>query len=405
MIVKFGNRRNLIYPLLLVIFIALRRIETKIFSKKEYKFNGTFFSASLIFLAKFIAGCMTYSYSLQEMKTSPQKEIMGMVLNEKKGKFQSRDGWPKIAILIFFASYFDFIGTIVRKLYIKNSEIKEIDTIEQSVRSFQVVASAIFCKILLRIPFYRHQFFLLIIIGVCLFSIVLVDIICIENQWSNRIISFGLTFFSCIGRALLDTIEKYLFEINFMNPFILLIFEGLINFIMTISLFFFLKKPIIELNEIVDNIFIQHNFILVIIIIFYIILTFFKNIYRVVTIKLFSPMTRALAESLLDPIIIVYYTFDLGIKNKNYNFWVFFGVILICSIIMPFSSCVYNEFIILFCCGLEHETHIEITRRGDSDYLLKEKKGKISRIELEGGILLDIENDDNSSVKSNISNK
>jgi hypothetical protein len=328
---------------------------------------------------------------------------MGMVLNKQMGKLKYRDGWLKIAILIFFASYFDFIGTIVRKLCIKNSEIKEIDTIEQSVRSFQVVASAIFCRISLKIPFYRHHIVSLIIISVCLFSIILVEIICIENEWRDRIISFGLTFLSCIGRALLDTIEKYFYEVDFMNPFLLLMLEGLINFILTISLFFFLKKPIIELNEIVDYIFNQHNFILVINFILYITFTFFKNIYRVVTIKLFSPMTRALAESILDPFIIAYYMFDHEqIKNGNYNFWVFFGVILICSIIMPISSCVYNEFIILFCCGLEHETHIEITRRGihDSDYLLKERIKNLSGIELEGGLFLDIESDDNSSLES-----
>jgi hypothetical protein len=317
------------------------------------------------------------------------------------GKIKYRDGWLKIAILIFFASYFDFIGTIVRKLCIKNSEIKEIDTIEQSVRSFQIVASAIFCRISLKIPFYRHHIVSLIIISVCLFSIILVEIICIENEWHDRIISFGLTFLSCIGRALLDTIEKYFYEVDFMNPFLLLMLEGLINFILTISLFFFLKKPIIELNEIVDYIFNQHNFILVINFILYIIFTFFKNIYRVVTIKLFSPMTRALAESILDPIIIVYYMFDHEqIKNESYNFRVFFGIILICSIIMPFSSCVYNEFIILFCCGLEHETHIEITRRGivnDSDYLLNEKS-TTTHIELEGlDLILEIGRDENSN--------
>ena len=84
-------------------------------------------------------------------------------------------------------------------------------------------------------------------------------------------------------------------------------------------------------------------------------------------------MTRALCESLLDPFLVVYYLFqDENIKDSL--FWIYCGVTLLASIIMPISSCIYNEFIILYCYDLEYETHLEITKRAqmiDGDFIEK----------------------------------
>ena len=35
----------------------------------------------------------------------------------------------------------------------------------------------------------------------------------------------------------------------------------------------------------------------------------------------------------------------------------------ILSIIMVLCSCVYNELLVLYCCGMEHETYIEVNKR------------------------------------------
>ena len=362
--IKFGKRKNLIYLSLLILFIALRRIES-IILKKIYKVSGNIILSILVFFSKFIVGVITYFSFRAEKIILSKKHYSGTILIKSDDEFIQADKWYKIMILIFFASYFDFIGTIVRKLCIKKSKINTIDTLEQSIRSFQVVSSAVFCMILSKIPMYKHQIISLIIITACLLSIIFVEFTCINNLLSNKLISIGLTSFSCVGRALLDTVEKYLFEYNYMNPFLILLLEGLINMILSIPLFLFLQNPPKDIKKLNEQIFVGGNYFLIVLFLLYIILTMFKNIYRVVTIKVFSPMTRALAESILDPFIVVYYMFnDDGNSNKYSNFWVYCGVIILCSIIMPFSSCLYNEFIVLFCCGLEHETHIEIIRRG-----------------------------------------
>ncbi len=365
--IKIGNRHNLIHPLLLTLFIALRRIESIVMAK-IYNFEGPFLLSVLIFLSKFIFGLYAYYYSNKEIKIQnrPNTKYFGLILVKLNNEIKLHDKWYKITILIILASYFDFAGTVVRQFYIK---ISQNNTIEKSVRSFQVFSSAIFCYLTLKTNIYRHHLFSLIIIFFCLILIFIAEMLCVEIDTIIKLIIFGLTCFSCVSRALLDTVEKYLFEYDFMNPFKVMMFEGLINTILTSSLFFILKKPLDDINELTEKIS-KHDFLLIIFLLLYLILSGFKNIYRVTTIKLNSPMARALAESLLDPLIVIHFLFNhkKSVFKTEGKFWIYCGVIIFCSIIMPFFSCVYNEFIILFCCKLDYETHVEITKRSSKTY-------------------------------------
>ena len=97
------------------------------------------------------------------------------------------------------------------------------------------------------------------------------------------------------------------------------------------------------------------------------ILTLFKNIFRVLTIKFYSPMTRALAESIIDPFDFIYLIIkkntkwnDENVKGANYDYYI---EIFIALLVISFLSFVYNDFIILYCFGLEYNTHLEIQKR------------------------------------------
>ena len=72
-------------------------------------------------------------------------------------------------------------------------------------------------------------------------------------------------------------------------------------------------------------------------------------------------MTRALTECVLDPFIsLIVFLSKYNIKD---NFWIFFTINIICLLINAFFSLVYNDFIVLYCWGLEHETYLEISSR------------------------------------------
>ena len=47
--------------------------------------------------------------------------------------------------------------------------------------------------------------------------------------------------------------------------------------------------------------------------------------------------------------------------------WFYLILNFVLAIIVSFFGCVYNEFIILFCCGLGHDTHYLITKRSEEN--------------------------------------
>ena len=73
-------------------------------------------------------------------------------------------------------------------------------------------------------------------------------------------------------------------------------------------------------------------------------------------------------DYILNPFYLIYYYISgndfisYGKQNVAY-----FIINLIISVIMSFCGCVYNEFLILFCWGLERDTHIQVTQRSGTE--------------------------------------
>ena len=84
------------------------------------------------------------------------------------------------------------------------------------------------------------------------------------------------------------------------------------------------------------------------------------NIYRIYCNVIYSPMARSLVDYLMNPFINI---FTFFVSNDFLSNYAYFIIIEITSIVMSFFGCVFNEYIILYCCGLEHETQDEIADR------------------------------------------
>ena len=145
-------------------------------------------------------------------------------------------------------------------------------------------------------------------------------------------------------------------------------YSGLFGLLITSIYGFFLDYKLEDVIDIYENG--KNKFIiLIILLIVYFILSAVRNIYRVIVVNIYSPMSRTLIESLLDPIYIFYYYFDkdghdFEINNKKSPYY--FTAIFILSIIVFFFSFVYNELIILYCLNLDHDTHFEISNRAST---------------------------------------
>ena len=85
---------------------------------------------------------------------------------------------------------------------------------------------------------------------------------------------------------------------------------------------------------------------------------------RVITTKVYTPMTTTSLDYILNPIYISI-EFALGddFMYKNKRNYAYFFINLIMSLIISFFSLVYNEFLILYICNLDKETHQQISNR------------------------------------------
>ena len=139
------------------------------------------------------------------------------------------DSIKKIFLLVFLASYFNFLTILLGKHFFNyNTILKENDNdkfLEKRIRSMQIIITAQLCNVTLRI--YKHQKFSLIVIFVFLLIILSFEIFSLGTRIEMLLI-FILHF---IIRAFLDAIEKYLFEFNFMDIYKLLTYEGLFSII------------------------------------------------------------------------------------------------------------------------------------------------------------------------------
>ena len=70
------------------------------------------------------------------------------------------------------------------------------------------------------------------------------------------------------------------------------------------------------------------------------------------------------------------YYFIIGndfISNSERNYF-YFIVNMIIALIVSFFGCVFNEFLVLSFCGLEHETHYSVSRRASNYEIIKDLK-------------------------------
>jgi drug/metabolite transporter (DMT)-like permease len=314
--------------------------------------NSSFISPLLIFISQIFAGFIPLYLNNKNKKISQKySKYLGIKFIQKRSTIIQPDKQIKIYTLIIFGSFFNYVGVITRG-NIDDSHF------ENKIRGIQIIFSALLCYFTIRIKIYKHQIFSLIFIIIIILIILVIDIF-LNKEKSELPKLYGLGIFSCFSRAFLDTIEKYLFEFDYLNPYKVLMIEGLIGCLF-LPILFFMDKTYEDFKEFSEKK-VYQLIILIICLLIYSGLSLFKNIFRVLTIKFYSPMTRALAESIIDPFDFIYLVLkEIIVKNEvNYHYI----AISIALCVISFLSFVYNDFIVLYCFGLEYNTHLEIQNR------------------------------------------
>ena len=394
--IKIGIRQNLIYPTAFAFSSALRDIEYIIMKKmkenilkKNFIYFENLFLSLIIFISEFISGLIFYKYHinfLKRRKIETDSTIMGIKLVKRRNvKISIPDSNLVIYIYIFLISlldYSDFFFKInIFPNYYNTSNISISSTLYIRLRVVLTFFSSFFSYFLLKIPIHKHQKCSLILLGFCFlyfliteFSFSFLKHNSIDPKFTFIIV---MTILSQLLFSFIDIIEKYLLEYNFVNPFQMLMIEGIFGAILVIISFFIWTNPIYEIKQLYciykDNLLII--FILILFLIIYLVLSGIKNIYRVVTNKIYNPTTKNLFDVLFSPLLLIiyfYYENDYQIMEHNHHRTIIFICNLFISFLIVFSCCVYNELFVLFCCGLEYNTHREISKRAELNANLKE---------------------------------
>ena len=378
---QFALRNNLKYPLELLIFNVIRDTESQLI---DYFFNfDSLIYMSLMFLGEFFFGLIIYLYQTSFLnKNKGRKSIRykSITLITNKGNL-AKDSKTKIIFLVFIAGFFDFVQFMIslytpKFLYISGS-------LESRLGGFLTVFDALFYYYVLKLPIARHQYFSLIIIGICLILVIITEFI---FQKFNIFLTYGLfalvfllTFVVQFCSAMVDSIEKYLFEYNHLNSFLCLLLEGLFGFILSFIHGLF-NNPLDDIKIFKQNNSTSDFSILILLLILYLILSGLKNSFRVTTTKIYSPMTTTFLDYILNPFYMIYhFSFGDDFLSNEYRNYAYFFINLIISIIISFFGFVFNEFIILFCCKLEKDTHQQIVKRS----MVEEEILKLYEIDIE----------------------
>lgn len=368
--IKCASRPNMKYLVHLIIWSFIRDI-LKDIMRVLLDFNVDLIYPLLMFFGEFIFGLIIYLYQKKyffNKKDNTISQFMGIELISNYNSLKIRDNKYKIFFLIVFASFFDFIQFIM-SIELENTFKNCSSSIDERLSGFLIIFDAIIYRYVLKLRIFRHQIFSILIIGICL-------IITIATEFGFQSINLSLTygifalfiFFHCILQffnSLLDIIEKYLFEYDYYSPFRILLLEGLLGLLF--SFFYCIyKNPIPDLKKYFN---IQQSYkvaLIIISFIIYAILSGLRNSFRVVINKIYSPMESTLSEYILNPLYLIFsllLTKDFG-SNPTVKY-IYFSINLFLSIIISFSACVYNEFIILFFCKLQHETYQQISFRAE----------------------------------------
>ena len=278
-----------------------------------------------------------------------------------------------IFFLIFTSSHFDFVQFILSSNYIPKF-LRTSESLDLRLSGVLTISSALFFYYLLKLPILKHQYFSLLIIGTCLIIIVITEYI---FQDINVFINYGeftlkilLIIFKQLFLSLHDSNQKYVIECNYyVSYFLELAIEGFIGLFITLIYLFTDNTFKIQLALIYSESSGGKFAVFIFLLFVYTPLSGGSNAFRVVTNKLYSPMTISLTDYFLIPLYLtINYTEGDFISGEKQNF-LYFLLNFILSVIIGLSGCIFNEIIILFCCGLEVNTYDQVSFRSSKDYV------------------------------------
>ena len=377
--IEIGIRQNLLYPFLFMLCINILRTIRVFFLQITGNEKLNSFFSLLTFLSNIFFSLMLLYLENKANKTNRNTKIVGIyAIEEGNNEDLTRlDSDSKIFFLIFLDAYFEFIS-IIRKIYLLAAKPEKTNALplDIRIRSREIIFASMICYFTIGTQLKRHHIVSLIIILICVISLYIFEITSqFMLQYYDSIFKFlqlqALKIFINTCRVFSDVIEKYLFEFNYFSPFKLLFLKGIMQTVF-MAVFYLVNDTEGEFS----SLFFSHNLsyivLSIILLLLYFLISGFSSIYKLLTVKMYSPMTRTLSDTALDILYFIYYSIKDEDEYKKFNtpyFWAnFFGFLL-----MLFFNLVYNEILVLNFGEMGRNTHKEISKRASNIKLINSR--------------------------------
>ena len=370
--ISFGGLTlKMIYPLLMGASHILISISYELFgADKVGNFNQyeyfllliMFFSESLIFIVYLI-----HLY-LSKSKSQSRRSI----LKPKQMKTQAKIKIIlKIVLLLFICSTLDLIRNI-STMNIRSSETIT-NFFEVILKIVSIPLISLLTVWILNYKYYRHHYIGYLITAFGLMIEPTYQLI--MNSNSNYDIVPLLLFFTVffLMGALLEVLEKYLMDIQYLSPYLIISVEGFIGIIVvSILLIFFKGKTIVSTIEIDDYnncIYLLHyNGYFQVGIIIYVIGIFIYNILRLLTNQRCSPTHLIIADcfgSLLG--WILNFSIHFPEQKVQKDFYIQLTLMGVGYVFIFIGLIIFLEFIVINKWGMNNNTTFNIQSRATEE--------------------------------------
>jgi len=164
--IKIRLRRNLLYVLAVYIFSYLRKIIV-LFMKNIYGFTVPYVFLYMMNLGQIIGGSTIYIYQIKTWNKKEEVKYFWIELIYNQKHIEPQDKLFKRLLLIFFASYFDFVEFIISAFLVPNIS-KISPTIDLRLGCIATISSSLICTYALRFKIGKHHKFSLIVLSACI---------------------------------------------------------------------------------------------------------------------------------------------------------------------------------------------------------------------------------------------
>lgn len=321
---------------------------------------------------------MDWCYYILKLNKGQLTKMKKLKANNK-GRFtlvtyESKNKHYIMALLIILFGIIDCANTVFLH------EIAKANPALTIIQNFQIIFTIIFAHYFLHIKWYKHQWLSasFIVIG-SLLSFFFFNKLFYEKNYLYLIIMFGILVFL----ALQEVLEKAVLLLG-MSPSELILYEGICGIIfclltITVStiihyynsslLKFFERNSFKYFGRINKLIF--DNPLNILFLFIYIFLNMFYSLFIKSSNYYFTPMSRAISDTISIFMTNFFYQMYLGTMNEKYIICVIIGFVFILS-----GCLLYNEIIIIRGSGFATNTKDEIDKRGskENEALIKERE-------------------------------